>query len=90
MLTDKIKDSWSYEKLVELGYKVRIYNKSVKILFEDNSVYASFSISKEDDGSYTVRDTSNSDLEIINYYFDYDDTYEECVISCLCYFLSRY
>lgn len=99
--SDKVKNSWQYKRLKELEYDVELYrvdeqNTKLVIYFPDGDIYAKFLIHKnisiDFDEMYFIYDIGSTEKykENITYEVDFTDSYDDCVISCMYYFLTRY
>lgn len=99
--SEKVKNSWQYKKLKELDYYVKLSRENKKdtkltIYFPDGDIYTKFIIHKDVsidfDDMYFIYDIGSDEnyKENITYEVDYTDTYDDCIISCMYYFLTRY
>lgn len=86
--TSSYKNSWQYKEVNQLGYKTKITKNRVTVYFDDGDVYADFKIGEfeEDVHMYPIY----LDGELINDEVDFDSTYDEAVVACLNYFLTRF
>lgn len=99
--TDSIENSWQYQRIKELEYDIEISDINdnetiVTIYFPDGDIYAKFSVKKvvfDDDDfeeMFSIYDITNDYKDNITDEVDYTGTYDECIVSCLYYFLTRY
>lgn len=87
---------WAYTQVIDNGYKVKVNvgqkQSTVKIMFDDGDIYASFKIVGEkiepndNDYFYMVY----ADNENITAKLDYTQTMQECICGCFAYFAQYY
>lgn len=89
-MTENVKSYWATRKVLEYGYKLKIkQNKNstkVIILFPDGEIYTQFKIEKAID-MYFIYDEWGDNITDT---FDYTDSMDDCIKSCMYAFITRY
>lgn len=93
-MTENVKNYWATRKILECGYKLNIKqnktNATVMILFPDGEVYTQFKIVRDnldDDIFYSIYDEWGDNITDT---FDYTDSMDDCIKSCIYAFMTRY
>lgn len=89
-LNNEIRNYWGYEKLVDLGYKISLYEikeNEYLIKIKGNNYDVKFNITMFED-TYFVKD-NNQNIDITEE-LDFTRKLNECIKSIIYYFSTRY
>lgn len=89
-MNENIKKYWATQELLDYGYKLAIKRnkKSAKVIvkFNDGDIYTQFKIEKAID-MYFIYDEWGDNITDT---FDYTDSMDDCIKSCIYAFITRY